>query len=122
MSIKAVLAVGFGGALGACLRYMISLIPFKGDFPFSTLFVNIFGAFVLGFITGFIVDKNTTKELTLFLKTGMCGGFTTFSTFSMEAVALLSGGKALLGVVYVIISIAGTLLGAFLGYNLGKTL
>ncbi len=120
MTIKAILAVGAGGAIGAILRYIISLIPFRGDFPTATFLVNVLGAFALGFISGLVLDKDISKETELFLKTGMCGGFTTFSTFSLEAIMLIEGGKIHLGVFYIILSLAGALTGVFLGLSLGK--
>ncbi len=120
MTIKAILAVGAGGAIGAVLRYIISLIPFRGDFPTATFIVNVLGAFALGFISGLVLDKDISKETELFLKTGMCGGFTTFSTFSLEAIMLIEGGKIHLGVFYIILSLVGALTGVFLGLSLGK--
>lgn len=120
MALKSILAVGAGGAIGAVLRYIISLIPFEGDFPTATFLVNVLGAFALGFISGLVIDKDVTKELELFFKTGMCGGFTTFSTFSLEAITLIQGGKAIMGIVYIILSLAGALAGVFFGLTLGK--
>ncbi len=120
MTVKAILAVGAGGAIGAVLRYIISLIPFRGDFPTATFIVNVLGAFALGFISGIVLDKDISRETELFLKTGMCGGFTTFSTFSLEAIMLIEGGKIHLGVFYIILSLAGALTGVFLGLSLGK--
>lgn len=120
MTIKAILAVGAGGAIGSVLRYIISLIPFRGGFPTATFIVNVLGAFALGFISGLVLDKNISRETELFFKTGMCGGFTTFSTFSLEAIMLIEGGKIHLGVFYLILSLAGALTGVFLGLSLGK--
>lgn len=120
MTVKAILAVGAGGAIGAVLRYIISLIPFRGDFPTATFIVNVLGAFALGFISGLVLNKDISKETELFFKTGMCGGFTTFSTFSLEAIMLIEGGKIHLGVFYIILSLAGALTGVFLGLSLGK--
>lgn len=120
MTIKAILAVGAGGAIGAVLRYIISLIPFRGDFPTATFIVNVLGAFALGFISGLVLDKDISRETELFFKTGMCGGFTTFSTFSLEAIMLIESGKILLGVFYIMLSLAGALTGVFLGLSLGK--
>lgn len=122
MSVKYVFAVAAGGAIGATLRYMIGLIPFRGDFPTATLIINLVGAFVLGVISGVLYSKSSSRTLGLFLKTGVCGGFTTFSTFSLEAVTLIEGGKILLGAAYIALSLVGGLLGVFLGLSLGKAL
>ena len=83
------LFVALGGALGAVARYAISLIPVKTPFPLLTLITNIIGAVLIGFIVG-ITDKkdNVSPNTVLFWKTGVCGGFTTFSTFSLEAYKL----------------------------------
>ena len=93
--------VAFGGALGAMGRYAISLIPTKTEFPVLTLLTNLLGALLIGAITG-IVAKNDriSANAILFWKTGVCGGFTTFSTFSLEAIALLEKKAYFLGAVY----------------------
>ena len=87
------LFVGIGGALGAMLRYAISLIPYKQEFPLLTLIINILGALLIGYITGLALKRDIPQNLSLFLKTGLCGGFTTFSTFSLEAYNLLQNGN-----------------------------
>lgn len=122
MSIKAFLAVASGGAVGTWLRYMISLIPFKGNFPIATFLVNVLGAFALGLISGFVIDKDISREWELFLKTGMCGGFTTFSTFSLESILLLENGKIGFGVLCIIAGLFGSLISVSLGLYLGRTL
>jgi len=73
------LFVALGGALGSVLRYTISLIPCKTDFPFITLITNFIGALAIGFVIGIVNEKS--PNALLFWKTGVCGGFTTFSTF-----------------------------------------
>lgn len=88
--MRSILFVGLGGAIGAAGRYLISLIPVKGAFPFLTFLTNLLGAILIGVIVGFAASKeNASKDLVLFLKTGVCGGFTTFSTFSLESLLLL---------------------------------
>lgn len=85
--------VGLGGALGSMLRYLISLIPVNNTFPFLTLITNLLGALLIGFIVGLSDNLFISKKFLLFLKTGVCGGFTTFSTFSLEAVQLFQRGE-----------------------------
>ncbi|MCM1284895.1 MAG: fluoride efflux transporter CrcB [Acetobacter sp.] len=100
--------VGFGGFIGAVLRYLVSLIPIKNpvSFPVNTFIINIAGAFAIGCIA-FAVSKNENidPKLLLFLKVGICGGFTTFSTFSLETAELLNGGSVVSAVVYVLASV-----------------
>lgn len=98
------LFVGLGGTAGAMLRYAISLIPYKGTFPILTLITNIIGAVAIGFITSAASKKNMSENLILFLKTGVCGGFTTFSTFSLEAYSLFQNGNSVLAVCYALLS------------------
>lgn len=112
------LAVCAGGALGSLARYFISLAPFKsvGDagFPLATLVTNIVGAFVIGLIVATVAaGHELDSRLVLFLKVGVCGGFTTFSTFALESVGLVQRGEPLVAVVYVMLS-AGLGMGAVL--------
>ena len=112
-----VLLVGLGGAVGAMLRYGISLIPFRQGFPVATLLTNLLGAFVIGLLAAWA--GSLSPKATLLLKTGVCGGFTTFSTFSLEAVTLFSTGRILAGGAYVVLSVGLCLLGVALGLWLG---
>ncbi len=109
------LAVGAGGALGAMLRYAISLFPNKTEFPALTLITNFIGAFVIGFIVGLAEKKNLSDNSLLFWKTGVCGGFTTFSTFSLEAITLFESGHVCMGIIYVACSLGLCLLGVVAG-------
>lgn len=112
------LFVGLGGAVGAMLRYAISLIPYKGGFPLLTFVTNILGALLIGFIVGYALKRNVNDSLMLFLKTGLCGGFTTFSTFSLEAYNLFVGGSKILAVSYAVLSTVCCILGVWLGITL----
>lgn len=109
------LFVGLGGAVGAMLRYSLSLIPCKTSFPFITLITNIAGALVIGLITGFAAKRNMSDNTMLFLKTGLCGGFTTFSTFSLEAYNLFQSGSCITAIVYALLSAALCILGVWAG-------
>lgn len=113
------LLVGLGGASGAVLRYLISLIPYKGDFPLLTLITNLLGAVIIGFISG-IAEKKLSDNAVLFLKTGLCGGFTTFSTFSLEAYKLFELNHTFLAVIYSILSVALCIAGVFAGTLFAK--
>lgn len=109
------LYVGLGGALGAMLRYAISLIPYKGSFPLLTFFTNILGAVIIGFVVGIAARKNISDNFMLFLKTGVCGGFTTFSTFSLEAYNLFHNGSYSLAIIYALLSVLLCIGGVWLG-------
>jgi len=103
-----VLAVGLGGAIGAVLRYLLGqAIPrLAGGFPLSTFCVNIVGCFAIGVIVA-LAGRNSgiDPRLVLFLQTGICGGFTTFSTFSLETVSLMDEGKIPLALLYLCASV-----------------
>ncbi len=110
------LAVCAGRALGSLARYLVSLAPLKsvGDagFPLATLLTNVVGAFAIGFIVATVAaGHEMDSRLVLFLKVGVCGGFTTFSTFALEGVGLVQRGEPLVAVVYVMLS-AGLGMGA----------
>ena len=113
--------VGLGGALGAVGRYAISMIPIKTEFPFLTLITNILGAVLIGFISGMVSAKQDVSQNTvLFWKTGVCGGFTTFSTFSLEAYELFEKGSNILGLVYAVVSVVSCILGIVCGKKVAE--
>lgn len=100
--------VGAGGLFGSVMRYLISLLPIRHEsgFPLLTLGVNILGAFFIGLIVAFAgKDISIGPRTLLFLKVGVCGGFTTFSTFALEAHGLMGGGKAFVGLSYIALSV-----------------
>ncbi len=100
--------VGAGGLFGSIMRYLISLLPVRhsSGFPLLTLGVNIVGAFLIGLIVAFAgKNVNIDPRTLLFLKVGVCGGFTTFSTFALEAHGLMDGGKAFIGLSYIALSV-----------------
>lgn len=107
--------VGCGGALGAMLRYAIGLIPVRSTFPVLTLVINFLGAVAIGLIAEAASAQQLSQKSILFWKTGVCGGFTTFSTFSLEAMTLFQERQWLLGGLYVVLSVAGCLCGVLLG-------
>ncbi|MCR5405519.1 MAG: fluoride efflux transporter CrcB [Lachnospiraceae bacterium] len=111
--------VAFGGALGAVCRYAISLIPVKTAFPILTLVTNLIGAVMIGFIVGIVSSKqDVSANSVLFWKTGVCGGFTTFSTFSLEAFTLFENKAYVSGGIYIALSVLGCITGVFIGKKL----
>ncbi len=116
--MRACLVIGMGGFLGTVLRYLLSMIPLadKTGFPFITLAINVLGAFAIGLLAG-ISSKYTgaNADLMAFLRVGICGGFTTFSTFALEITNLFGAGKAWVGITYILLSlllgVAAVLLG-----------
>ena len=107
--------VALGGAAGACGRYAISLIPVKTQFPVLTLVTKVLSEIVIGVVVACAEDKKDSKNAILFLKTGVCGGFTTFSTFSLEAYNLFMTKNYGLCGLYVFLSVAGCIAGVWLG-------
>jgi len=108
--------VGLGGLVGSVLRYLVSLVPLRhaSGFPLVTLGINVLGAFVLGLIMAF-AGRNAAIDprALLFLKVGVCGGFTTFSTFALEAHSLLGTGKPLVALLYALLSVVLSVLAVF---------
>ena len=119
--IKSIFAVGAGSFLGGAARYLVSL-AMKGlskGFPWATLAVNLVGCFLIGLLWG-VFSKNGTEgsNWALFLTVGLCVGFTTFSTFSKEALVMLQGGNVWGFAGYVAISLVAGIALVALGYFL----
>ena len=112
------LIVTLGGGIGACLRYLIGLIPLKEPltFPIKTLFINLLGCFVIGLIATLATKTTSLSPRTiLFIKTGLCGGFTTFSTFALETETLIRNGHIGLAILYVALSVIAGVALTFVG-------
>ena len=104
---------------GGLVRYFLSSqLPVSPDFPWGTLLVNYLGIFCLVYLMkGYLVYRGTSKGLVLALGTGFCGGLTTFSSLLLDAVKLLDTGRYLSLIIYLLLSIGGGLL---LAYVLGR--
>ncbi len=117
--------VGLGGAIGAVLRYLIGGLDYRfsgGVFPVSTLVVNVTGSFAIGFLWG-LVDRFTFSPGTrLFLFMGILGGYTTFSTFSLETFNLVRDGEYRIAMVNTLASFTLGIAAVFLGYFLSRAL
>ncbi|MCK8787522.1 fluoride efflux transporter CrcB [Roseomonas sp. NAR14] len=120
------LAVALGGAVGSVGRYGLGLLAARlwGEtFPWGTLLINILGSFVItlfGALTGPGGAIPAGAVPRIFVMVGICGGFTTFSSFSLQTLALLQAGEPAPAMLYVVLSVALCLLGAFLGWWLGS--
>ncbi len=121
---KVIIAVGLGGFAGSVLRYLVSRLVSGVNFlslPLGTLLVNIIGCFVLGLFTGlFSRAQGMSPELRLLLTTGLCGGFTTFSTFMGENFDMARSGHLALLAAYVAISLAAGFVLFYAGFALSS--
>lgn len=113
------LGIFLAAMLGGLVRYLVSTwLPASPEFPWGTLLVNYLGIFCLVYLVkGYLVYKGTSKGLVLALGTGFCGGLTTFSSLMLDAVKLLDTGRYLSLIIYLLLSIGGGLL---LAYVLGR--
>ncbi|HEY0742600.1 MAG TPA: fluoride efflux transporter CrcB [Chryseosolibacter sp.] len=115
MTFTNILLVGIGGFLGSVARYLSSISidqRLNSTFPFGTFTVNLAGAFVLGLIYGWASKfTSDSSEVKLFLITGFCGGFTTFSTFAFENFDLVANRMAATSIIY---SLSSLVLGVVL--------
>ena len=124
--IKSILIIGTGGFIGSVARYFVSMLNLNINFfsiPVGTLIVNIAGSFIIGFLTG-ISEKSDllSLEWRLFLMVGLCGGFTTFSSFTNENLMLLHNGLFLSILLYTGLSIFLGFIAVFFGYALTNLL
>lgn len=117
---KTIIAVGLGGFIGSVLRYLVSRLTTGVDFaslPLGTLTVNVLGCFVLGLLSGlFERTGSLSPELKLLLTTGLCGGFTTFSTFMGENFSMARNGQFMLMAAYLMLSLVLGFVLFFAGY------
>jgi len=116
--MTSLLHVALGGAIGASARYLTSVAAMRligPGFPWATLFVNVAGSFLMGVIVVLLAREGGTRAAGPFLMTGLLGGFTTFSAFSLDAVTLYERGQVALAGAYVmgsvILSLAAIVLG-----------
>ena len=118
--------VFLGGGLGAALRHGINLGVarlFGGGFPYATFIINVTGSFVMGLMAAWFAFKgDASQHWRLFLTTGVLGGYTTFSTFSLDAALLYERDQMMLAAVYVIGSVALGLAGLFAGLAIVRSM
>lgn len=116
--LKDILWVGTGSAIGGMSRYLagkwISTITALA-FPLSTFSINVLGSFIIGLLLGWQNKNGFTPSTLLFLSTGFCGGFTTFSTFSLENILLIKQGNINIALLYMAASLIAGLTATYIG-------
>lgn len=117
-----ILAVAAGGALGSVARYLVMSLAgawWGAAFPWGTLAVNVIGSFVMGaLVESFALAWSAGSEMRAFLTVGVLGGFTTFSAFSLDVVALIERGQAAIAAAYVMGSVLVSVLALMAGLRL----
>jgi CrcB protein len=119
--LRSFLLVGIGGMIGSMLRYLVSLAIKPQSFPFATICVNICGCLVIGLVMGFALrSEAVNNNWRLFLATGICGGFTTFSAFSLECIQFIEQQRYTALFLYVALSLVLGLAATFAGIQLAR--
>jgi len=116
--MPSILLIALGGAIGSVLRYLLAQsvhLFFERGFPMGTLAVNFIGSLLIGFLSVIIFRRVSHQALSCFWLIGFLGGFTTFSTFSLDTVNLMTSGKIVVAVTNVALSVGLCLLATFLG-------
>lgn len=111
MSFSTVVVIMIGGALGTLARYLLSVLalPISGSLPWGTILINIAGSFIIGFFGTLTLASGRfplAEPVRLFVMVGFCGGFTTFSSFSLQTLDLLRSGETLRATINIVASVA----------------
>lgn len=120
------LLVALGGGIGAGLRHLSATAALRimgPNFPWGTFFVNVVGSLVMGLFIGWLVKRTggSSNEIRLFFATGVLGGFTTFSAFSLDAANLLERGASLMALSYVLGSVFLSISAVFVGLMVARS-
>jgi CrcB protein len=119
--MKTTLIIGLGSFIGGASRFLLSKLiqtQFATVFPFGTLVVNVVGCFLIGLVFGWSSKNYLEPTWQLFLTTGVLGGFTTFSAFSIETITMMNAGQTTSAIFYVVLSVVVGLAGTIAGYAL----
>jgi len=127
MDWRALVAVGFGGGVGSVMRYLVTLAVMQRTgpgFPWATLGINLVGSFAIGIVAELAIARATglSPVMRLFLMTGILGGFTTFSAFSLDLVILMGDRAEMAALVYAAVSVLGGFIAAYFGIALVRAL
>ncbi len=111
MSFSTGVVIMIGGALGTLARYLLSVLalPISGSLPWGTILINIAGSFIIGFFGTLTLASGRfplAEPVRLFVMVGFCGGFTTFSSFSLQTLDLLRSGETLRATINIVASVA----------------
>lgn len=118
--------VALGGAIGSVLRLGVNMSAphlLGNDFPWATLTVNVVGSFLMGLLSAILAEKFSGQlDLRLFITTGVLGGFTTFSAFSLDVFGLMQRGENSMALVYALASVGLSILAVFGGFMVSRVL
>lgn len=120
---QSILQVALGGAIGAVLRYLTNVgakQAFGPGYPYGTLIVNIVGSFLMGFLVVYLARKGG-NDLAPFLMTGVLGGFTTFSAFSLDTLTIWERGEPVSAFLYVAVSVLASLAAIVAGLSVARS-
>jgi CrcB protein len=123
--VKSLLVVALGGALGSVLRYLVGLAFLRAGvtaLAVATFTVNVTGSLALGFLARYLAPPHGSTTMFLALTVGLCGGYTTFSTFTLDMFTLAERGAAGRAVLYALASVAVSYAALALGYQIARTL
>ena len=118
------LAIAAGGAVGSVLRYLLGIwmIPVSGTFPWGTFAVNVLGSFALGALTSGLGGSGVSPEVRAALTVGLCGGFTTFSTYALDVNRLLQMGQFTRATLYASASVLLSVTALMWGISVGRAI
>lgn len=125
MSMRLILYVGLGSAIGGITRFVLSsaIQNRSASFPVGTLVINISGSFLLGFLLRYaLATPEISAEMRALLTTGFCGGYTTFSTYSYESAMMIETADYGRATIYVVASVVFALAGMFVGFLAAREL